>query len=707
MMKSAQRDGHHIEHPFQEEMLDKLWEPVQVGRLALKNRIALAPVQVLPPENVWPDMHETHILFHEAVAKGGAGLIVIGEVDVTPGSKGAVQAAAGGERRPTKGIWSDDAIPGWARLINACHKWGAKVVPQLSSYADWRPQHRAFRSEGKMALIVPSWDKIGMTPDKLEEEIQNFVNAAVRAKQAGADGIEIAGTRESLVASLVSPVRNPGAPGFSEGLKERVRFPTECIRKIKAVCGTDFPVFIRMTAVEYYAAGYDIDYAKQIAKEYAEAGIDAIDVVQAGFSTQLPQLQMVAPTGLYGHNARAVKSFLASLGTPYSNVTIMNACRIQNPWLAASLIRNGDCDIVSICRQLMIDPEWPEKVRDKRVDDIIPCIGCAWCLRSHTCAVNPQSPFYKSAELTKTLKMTEAKTTKKVMVAGGGMAGMEAARALALRGHSVTLYEKEKELGRKIYIQSLPPFREDMDLLRIYLSKQIKKLGVDVKCETEVTPALVVKERPDTVVVATGCRPVLPEIPGIEKHPNVVFAEDILLERVDIGTKVVVIDAETRKDLGSLGSFTADYVARSACVRDDVAMHIMRWSPQHTPEQVKEMADTPIGRQVTIVTTRDRVGDIEYHHYTTVEELRRLGVSVILECRYKEITDKGLVIIKDGKEELLEADTIITANFESDDTLYRELEGKVPELYLTGDARAVQVQFIGNIHGSYRLALTI
>jgi 2,4-dienoyl-CoA reductase (NADPH2) len=706
-MKAAQRDGHHIEHPFRDEMLDKLWEPVNVGTLELKNRIALAPIQVLPPENVWPDMHETHILFHETIAKGGAGLIVIGEVDVTPDSQGAVQAAAGGERRPTKGIWSDDAVPGWARLIDACHKWGAKVIPQLSSYADWRPQHRAVRSEGKMALIVPSWDKIGMTPENLEEEIQNFVNAAVRAKQAGADGVEIAGTRESLVASLVSPIRNPGTPGFSEGLKERVCFPTECIRKIKEACGTDFPVFIRITAVEYYTAGYDIDYAKQVAKEYVEAGIDAIDVVQAGFSTQLPQLQMVAPPGLYGHNSRDVKSYLASLGTPYSNVAIMNACRIQNPWLAASLLRNGDCDIVSICRQLMIDPEWPEKIRDRRIDDIIPCIGCSWCMRTHTCAVNPQSPFYKSAELTKTLKMTRAETKKKVVVVGGGMAGMEASRTLASRGHKVVLYEKEKELGRKIYIQSLPPFREDMDLLRIYLSKQIIKLGVEVRCGIEVTSETVVKDKPDAVVIATGCRPVLPEIPGIEKHPNVVFAEDVLLEKVDIGKRVVVIDAEARKDLGSLGSFTADYVARSTCVRDDVAMHIMRWSPQHSPEQVQEMANTPVGRQVTIVTTRDRVCDVEYHHYTTVEELRRLGVNVIMECQYKEITEKGLLISKDGKEEFLEADTIITANYESDDRLYRELEGNVPELYLTGDARAVQVQFIGNTHGAYRLALTI
>lgn len=706
-MKIIARDSHHVEHPFQQDMLLKLWEPVAIGKMKLKNRIAMAPIQTLPAENVWPDMHKTHIQFHEAVARGGAGMIVFGEADVTPGSTGAVQAAAGGETRPTKGIWHDDAIPGWEKLISACHKWGAKAIPQLSSYAPWRPRTQAIRRDGRLLLMVTPWDKLGMTQEKLDEEKANFVAAAIRAQMAGADGVEIAGTRESMVAILVSAMRNPGMPGYSEGLKERVRFPVEVIREIKAACGQDFPVLIRMSAVEYIPNGYDTEYSKLVAKEFVDAGVDAIDVVQAGFSTQLPQLQMVAPPGLYGHNAREVKSYLASLGPPYSETAIMNACRIQNPWQAASLIRNGNCDIVSICRQLMIDPEWPDKVRDGRVDDIVPCIGCGWCMRSHTCAVNPRSPFYKAPELVESLKITEAEKKKKVLIAGGGMAGMEAAMTLALRGHRVTLFEKENDLGRMLYVQSLAPFRTDMDLVRTYLSGQVKKLGVDVRCGTEATPELVEKEKPDAVIVATGCRPVPPAIPGIEKHPNVVFAEDVLLEKADIGSRVVVIDADAGRDLGSLGSFTANFVARMACVRDDIAMHIMRWSPQHTPEQVKELSDTPVGRKVTVVSSQERIALVEYHHYTTVEDLRRLGVKTYLKCQYKEITEKGLVIIVDGEEQLIEADTIITSNYRSEDSLYKALEGRVPELHLVGDARAIQVQFIGNIHGPYRLSLKI
>ena len=699
--------NHYIEPKFQEELLQILLEPITVGTLRLKNRILFAPVQTLPPENVWPDMHPTHIAFHETIARGGASMIVVGETDVTPNSEGALQAAAAGQRRPTKGIWSDDAIPGWAKLIDACHKWDAKVIPQLSSYASWRPRIAGVRGEGSMELIVPTWKEIGMTPEVLDEEKRNFVAAAVRAKKAGADGVQLAGTRESLIATMVSAIRNPGTPGYSEGLKERVRFPVECIREIKAACGSDFPVMIRITPVEYIEGGYDIDYAKLVAREYADAGIDLIDVAQAGFSTQVPQLQMVAPPGTYSHYSRTIKSYLSSLGQPYDRVVITNACRIQNPWLAASLIRNGDCDAVSICRQLFIDPDWPKKVKEGRTDDIVPCIGCGWCLRSYTCAVNPQSPYYKSPEMVKSLTMTKASTVKRVLVAGGGLAGMESAKDLALRGHKVILYEKEKELGRKVYVQSLAPFRSDLDLMREYLSTQIRKLGVEVRLGQELTETGVKEEKPDVVVVATGCRPTLPKIAGIDRHPHVVSAEDVILESATVGNKVLVIDADENHDLASLGSFAAQFVARSACVRDDVAMHILRWSPQHNCEQVKAMSNVPIAREVTIVSRSDRVADVQYHHYTTMEELRRLGVSVLLECEYKEINHKGLVLTHSGKEELLEADTIITANYDPDDHLYKELDGKVSELYLIGDAKGVQVQFIANIHGAYRLALRV
>jgi 2,4-dienoyl-CoA reductase (NADPH2) len=705
-MKSLARDSQHVDHPFQRGMLDKLFEPVAIGRMKLKNRIALAPVQRLPPEKTFPDLHPTHVAFHEAIAKGGAGLIVVGEVVVTPDSPGTLQAAAG-ERRPPKAIWSDETIPGWEKLFETCHQAGAKIVPQLSTHAPWVGRIAGTRGSGQTELIVPNAQDSGMTPGLLKAETEHYIAAAVRAKTAGADGVELTGARESLIAILTSEIRNPGVKGYSESIEERLRFPIECIMGIKAACGNDFPILMRVSAVEYIAGGYDIEYTKELSRRYVAAGADCIDIVQAGFSTQVPQLQMTVPPGAYAHYARAVRSYLASLGAPYDRAVIMNSCRVQNPWIAASLLRNGDCDIAGVCRQMIADPDWPNKLKEGRLEDIVPCTGCVWCMGTFTCAVNPQSPYYKPKELMAALEMTKAKQSKRVMVAGGGLAGMESARALALRGHKVTLYEKEEAPGRMLFVQSLAPFRADMDLLRKYLTAQVKKLGVEVRCGEEVTAGVVEKEKPDVVIVATGCRPKLPAIPGIEKHPNVVFAEDVLLERADVGSKVVVIDADAGHDLAALGSFTAQYVARAACIRDDVAMHILRWSPQHDPAAVAALSNTPVGRQVTVVTTQERVAEVHYHHYTTTGELRRLGVRVVTECRYSEINEKGLMVVREGKEEFLEADTIITSNYESNAPLYKDLEGAVPELYLVGDARSVQVQYIASIHGPYRLALTI
>ncbi len=703
-MKVIPVDTHHVEHPFQKKMLEKLWEPITIAGVTSKNRIALAPMGQGTPEFLYPCTDETPMLLHEAIAKGGTGMIVVGRANVTPPGPKL------GLREPPGWIWSDDTIPTWTKSIELCHKWGAKVFPQLSSDAPWIP--RVTRVEDK--IVVPSWKETGMTPEALEEEKKNFVAAALRAKKAGADGVQLHGVAGSLELTLISEKTNPGVPGYCEGFKERVRWPTECIREIKAACGKDFAVLQRLSGHEYVPGGYDAEYAKLVAKEYVDAGVDAIDVAQAGGETQVPQLQMVAPSGSFAYMARTVKSYLTSLGPPYSEVTIMSTCKIENPWLAASMLRLGDCDVVSICKQLIADQDWANKIREGRIDDIIPCIGCARCHGRpgggrpghNPCTLNPESRFGKTPEVIKTLGMTKAASVKKVLVAGGGAAGMEAARALTLRGHKVMLCEKEDELGRMLRVQSRAPFRTNMDLPRRYLSTQVRKLGVDVRCNQEVTVALVEKEKPDCVIVATGCRPRLPEIPGINR-PNVVFAEDVLLEKVDVGERVVVIDADAGHDVGSIGSFTAQFVARAACVRDDVAMFLARWSP-YTPEKVVAMSNTPVGRQVTIVTRRGRIADVERHHWTTMEDLRRMGVKVIVGCdEYKEINDKGLVIVSGRQEILLEADTIITAWYESNNELYKELEGKVSELHLIGDARAIRLELVAAIHEAYRIALTI
>ena len=305
------------------------------------------------------------------------------------------------------------------------------------------------------------------------------------------------------------------------------------------------------------------------------------------------------------------------------------------------------------------------------------------------------------------LRMTRAKKVKRVMVVGAGLAGMEAARALALRGHKVTMYEKEEAPGRMLYVQSLAPFRTDMDLLRRYLTTQVKKLGVEVRCGEEVTVGLVEKEKPDVVVVATGCRPKQPGIPGVEKHPHVVFAEDVLLEKTDLGSRVVVIDADAGHDLAALGSFVAQYVARAACIRDDVAMHILGWT-RSTTRRRWPLVEQPGGEKGDACDDPRAGGRGPLPPLHHDRDLRRLGVRVITECRYKGINEKGLVVVHEGKVRVprcrhdhhLPIMSLTTRSTKS-------LRARCQSLYLVGDAKSVQVQYIANVHGPYRLALTI
>ncbi|MFC1847598.1 hypothetical protein ACFLW5_02160, partial [Chloroflexota bacterium] len=223
-MKIIPMDTHHVEHPFQGEMLKKLWEPITIAGVTSKNRIAFAPTGNTPP-HVYPEMPESNILFNEALAKGGTGIIVIGEAVTTPDSPES-DPLKEYDSGNSKGIWSDDQIPGWAKLIDTCHKWGATVFPQLSWSDPWLGTHRRPKSK----IVTASWEEAGLTPEAPEVAKKNFVAGALRAKKAGADGVEIhgMGTREVFADILVS-----GEKG-DLGSEQRVRLIRESISAIKA-----------------------------------------------------------------------------------------------------------------------------------------------------------------------------------------------------------------------------------------------------------------------------------------------------------------------------------------------------------------------------------------------------------------------------------------------------------------------------------------
>ena len=325
--------------------------------------------------------------------------------------------------------------------------------------------------------------------------------------------------------------------------------------------------------------------------------------------------------------------------------------------------------MVAIGRQLIADPYWLKKATTGEVEDIIPCISCNVCFETGLgnldlkCSVNPISG--REAELT----MEPALSPKKVMVIGGGPAGMEAARVAALRGHEVTLYEKQSELGGQLILAAVPPYKQGLALLSSYLSRQLEKSAVQVKLGIEVTPELVEKEGPDAVIFATGSMPLIPEIPGVDRK-NVVTAVDVLSSKVNVGDKVVVIGGEL------VGCETADFLVGQ-------------------------------GKKVTVVRRGLEMASKMFrsNRHALLARLEEKGVVLSTGIKeYEAITEDGLVMIdREGKRQTLEVDTIVlAAGAIPSDRMVEAIQDKVGEIHLAGDCVQPR-RILDAIHDGARL----
>ncbi len=343
---------------------------------------------------------------------------------------------------------------------------------------------------------------------------------------------------------------------------------------------------------------------------------------------------------------------MAQMAKEVVKIPVIAVGKLGYPELAESVLQNKKADFVCLGRALLADPEWPNKVKKERLEDIRPCIGChEGCLKRIfdgkyiSCAVNPATGMEREF----TIKPAEQK--KSVLVVGGGPGGMEAARVAALRGHQVTLWEKSNALGGNLIPASIPDFKQDYGSLVNFLATQIRKLGVTIELRKEATPELIRMMKPDVVFIATGSTPIIPEVPGITEEA-VVTAVDLLMGRQGAGESVVVVGG------GLVGCETALHLAQK-------------------------------GKNVTIVEMLDSVmPDVPpANSMHLLELLADMDVQILTETKFLEITDKGIAIAdKYGKRSTLEADTIVLAmGLRSNEGLLDALRDKVPEVYAIGD----------------------
>ncbi len=647
--------------------LKYLFCPLDTPRLKLKNRIVMLGTTLHYPQDGSVDDRTFHFL--SARARGGAGLIVVGgiAVDEYAGVKGHLR------------IDNDAFIPSYLRLTEVIHQSEAKAAAQLfhaGRYAllkDLQPRAPSAIAAAHYSHNIPK----EMTKEDIRETIEHFAQGARRAKEAGFDAVELMCSQGYLLNQFTSPVSNQRTDEYGGTLENRLRFPLEIIQRIKQVVGEDFAILMRLCVEEFVPDGYGIEDTLPIARVFEQAGIDILDLQIAWHESRVPSVYMTVPRGAFVYLADAVKKEI--------KIPVIAVNRINDPLLAEDILRQGKADLIGMCRGLIADPELPNKAAQGRSDDIRVCTGCLQgCLDWKgtervpvNCLVNPEAGREVG------LAIKPAKKRKKVVVLGGGPAGLEAARVLALRGHGVTLYDGEKELGGYLRFAAMTPGKSEFGYFIQYLARQVDKLGVKVICGQKATVETIIKENPEVVVIATGTRQRIPGIPGIDNKKVVGFRE-VLERKVGLGREVVIIGA------GGIGCETALFVAKEGSNHPESVLFLLS-AGAITSEEAVNLAKG--NRKVTLLRRKGSIGGgmPRQVRWVILQELRNLGVEMVSELDYKEITDDGLTIIQDGGEKLIPADTIVVAaGGDPDDGLYHALEGKVAEIYRIGNAKEVR-----------------
>lgn len=628
----------------------QLLEPVKVGTVLLKNRIVMAPMETMH-NNADGSVSQDMIDYYAERARGGVGLIVV--------QNSAVDTIASRSAYAQLCINSDHLMPGLAKLAEACKLEGAAIVIQLGHGGrQTRPvcvPRVQIVAPSPVPLDVPG-QALGVVPKEITleeiEEVQDaFANAARRAKMTGLDGVEIHGAHGYLIGGFISPKTNLRKDKYGGPLENRARFALEIIKKVRATVGADFMVGFRMSADEFTPGGLTLDEAAPYAKLIANAGVDYIHVSAATYESR-PHL---FPIMYYGRGhllylAEGIKRAVTNV--PIITVGALDVERGERA------LQEGKADLIAFGRGLLADPELPNKIANNKIEDIRPCIlgneGCTGRIgqgRPLRCEVNP------AAGREATLRMTPAATKKKVMVIGGGIAGMEAARTAAIRGHDVTLVEKSDRLGGHLIEASAPKFKSTVKELLIWAERQVSKGNIKVQLNTEATPSLVKEANPDVLIVAAGSTCKTLSVPGSDR-PSVVMGTEVLLGQKKPGAEVVVVGG------GTVGSEAALYIA----------------------EELK--------KRVTIVEMLDDILiDHEILNKTVLKErLQAAGVVIRTGWILRDITDKGVVCEdKNWQKHEIAADTVVLCTgFEARKDTADEFKGLVPEVYIIGDCVAAR-----------------
>lgn len=666
----------------------KLFEPTTIGKVFIKNRIAMAPVNLFPPSplcNADGEITQRTIDFYAERAKGGAGMIITSvfkvEKEIEKCSKNGVMSWP----LFVPKNWSQ-----WAELVDNLHAYESKLFVQLSAGPGRTVGGDVLASGVKpvsasenIAYFNPAITTRPITKDEIKKIVEAFGNAAQLMATIGIDGIEVHGHEGYLIDQFMTALWNKRTDEYGGELENRLRFPMEIIEKIRDVVGKDFPLIYRYGVKHFAKAsshfgnfpwntalgpedleekGRDVPESIEIAKLLEKAGINALDLdvgCYEGWYWAHPPI----------YQAHGYTIDLVSKIKEVVNIPVIAAGRLDVPELAEETLAEGKADIISLGRALLADPFWPKKVREGKVEDIRPCIGCHdGCVqrvlfqgRVLSCTVNP------TCGREKTYALKPAVKAKKIMIVGGGVAGMEAARIATLRGHDVTIYEKSGKLGGHLIEAAVPDFKSDIDRLLKWYIAELKKIGVKVVFNVEGNTELVKKEDPDVVIIATGSSASIPEIRGLKGNAMVTTSMDLLLGCKKAGEKVIILGG------GQSGCEVALWLAKQ-------------------------------GKNVTVVEQLPNVmfDGVIINREMLLALLAKNKVQIITSATIEEVDKESVTIVdKENRRTKKDCDTLVIATgLEANKQLYDSLKRQIAsELYKIGDCKEPRKIFDAILEG--------
>ncbi|UCB48387.1 MAG: FAD-dependent oxidoreductase [Deltaproteobacteria bacterium] len=643
-----------------------LFSPIKINNMELKNRVVLTAMHLgYTPEGLVTDRLTD---FYTVRAKGGVSLIIVGgcRIDDYAGAESMLR------------IDDDRFIPGLRTLADAVKAEGSKIAAQL--YQAGRYAHSSMLRGKKPISASAIRSKLtGESPRALElDEIpalqDKFAQAAQRARDSGFDAVEILGSAGYLISQFLSPLTNRRKDKYGGSFENRMRFGLEVTEKVRQAVGPVYPIIMRLAGNEFMKGGNTNEEAKTFASELEKVGVDLFNVTGGWHETRVPQLTMFVPRRGFVYLAQGIKSTVS--------VPVLSSNRINDPHLAEQVLQNGQADLVTMARGLLADPDLLAKALEGRSDQIYHCVACnQGCFdavfqnRPVTCLVNPRAG--KEAET----EITPATHVKKVLVIGGGPAGMKAACTAAERGHQVTIAERADGLGGQLLLNNNIPGRREMVTAATDLINNLKALNVNTLLGKEVDKGFVEEMEPDVLILATGAKPLLPNIPGIE-FESVVTAWDVLSGKAKVGERVVIVGGN------AVGLETALYLADQGTLPPEV-LHFLVANRAESWETLERLVNRG-NKHVTVLEMMKRPGkDIgSSTRWTVMLELRRLGVTVLTGTRALGIGPEGVEIEKGQSRDLLPADSVVIAAGAAPlNLLVEEMEDLVPEIFTIGDAK--------------------